>query len=452
MNFDNICEDFLKVIEKLFEGFSKPFVTAIVPAYNEGKRIKNVISILKRSKVDEIIVVDDGSKDDTYEAAKKLDVKVIRHSINKGKGAAIKTGIHNAKGDILLFIDADLKNITPQTVDSITEPIRTNQADFVKTCFSRARGRVTEMVIKPLFKVVSPLIDFKQPLSGQFAVRKDIIDGIVIDDRWGVDVQILLNLIKKEVRIQEVDIGWIEHKKQPIKSLVNMSEQVIRTVLAEKGIIAKKHKLILFDFDKTLIEQSSIEIAAKEFGFEKKLAELRKKYEKGIIKDYDITVELAKEFKGKREEDFERIVEKIKIRENADKVIDMLKNKMYEVGVVSLAYSVIVRAVAKKIGIPLKNIVAPILRKDSEGRYTGKVRAKVKMDKNCCDKFICKSRGAKYLMDQFNVKKEECIAVGDGKSDACLFKACGLSLVYGTDYNLGYKRIKSFGDILIYAD
>ena len=198
-------------------------ISCIIPAFNEESTIINVIKNVKRVKViNEMIVVDDGSTDNTYKNAKSEGVRVIKHAQNKGKGAAIKTGVSYSSGDIILFLDADLYSITPKKIASILQPLENDEADFVKSSFTRTRGRVTELVVKPLFKVIFPFIKFNQPLSGQFAIKRDLIKELKIDDKWGVDIQILLQLVKKGVRISEVDIGKLKHKKQPIENLTIM--------------------------------------------------------------------------------------------------------------------------------------------------------------------------------------------------------------------------------------
>ena len=86
----------------------KPTVTIIIPAYNEEEGIPIVITQLKGLTENyEILVVDDGSTDNTYKLAAEIGVKVIHHPYNKGYGAALKTGIRNAEADIVLFMDAD---------------------------------------------------------------------------------------------------------------------------------------------------------------------------------------------------------------------------------------------------------------------------------------------------------------------------------------------------------
>ena len=428
-------------------------ISCIIPAFNEESTIVNVIRNVKKVKViGEIIVVDDGSTDNTCKNAKSEGVKVIRHGKNKGKGAAIKTGVLHSTGDIILFLDADLYSISSTKITSMLHPIENDEADFVKTSFVRARGRVTELVVKPLFKVVFPFIKFNQPLSGQFAIKRGLLKELRIDDEWGVDIQILLQLVKKGVRIAEVDIGKLKHKKQPIENLTIMSEQVIKSILSELGIIANKHKLVIFDFDKTLIRESSIEIVAKKFGFKKKLDGLRADYEGGKIKDYDITLKLAKLIKGRVERDFEKVFRNINLRRTAKGVVDRLKTRQYEVGIISVAFSPIIHYFADKLGIDKSNIICPILVTDNDGKYTGEVIAKTKYHSKCCDKILCKNDAAKELMKKLNVGPEECVAVGDGKSDECLFRACGLSLAYKPHISVGDVEILNLAEVLIYAE
>jgi len=229
-------------------------ISCVIPAFNEESTIISLIRNVKKvESINEIIVVDDGSADNTYNFAKSENVTVLKHSKNKGKGASIKTGAAYASGEIILFLDADLSNISPKKIASLLQPLENDDADLVKASFSRARGRVTELVVKPLFQVIMPFLNFNQPLSGQFAIKSYLMKELAIDDKWGVDIQILLQSVKKGLRIMEVDIGKLIHKKQPIENLAIMSEQVIKSILSEIGMIANKHKLIIFDFDKTLI-------------------------------------------------------------------------------------------------------------------------------------------------------------------------------------------------------
>lgn len=142
-------------------------ISCVIPAFNEESTIISLIRNVKKvESINEIIVVDDGSADNTYNFAKSENVTVLKHSKNKGKGASIKTGAAYASGEIILFLDADLSNISPKKIASLLQPIENDDADLVKASFSRARGRVTELVVKPLFQVIMPFLNFNQPLSG----------------------------------------------------------------------------------------------------------------------------------------------------------------------------------------------------------------------------------------------------------------------------------------------
>ncbi|MGZ7066782.1 MAG: glycosyltransferase [Methanobacterium sp.] len=211
---------------------SKMSVSIVIPAYNESSSVGNIIKIVKKLDiVNEVIVVDDGSTDDTAAIAEKEGAIVIKHATNSGKGAALNTGFKNSKGDIVAFIDADLKNLTSDQVVKIIEPILDGKADITKTKFKRKAGRVTELTAKPLLKFFFPELNYEQPLSGQFAALRSFLNKIKFEEDYGVDVGIVLDADVRGVRIREVDIGKIEHKHSPIKGLNIMANQVVRTIV-----------------------------------------------------------------------------------------------------------------------------------------------------------------------------------------------------------------------------
>lgn len=218
-------------------------ISTVIPAYNESKTIRKVVKTVQRVKeIDEIVVVDDGSTDGTSDRIKDLKVKAIRHAVNKGKGEAIKTGIKNSSGDAILFLDADLLNITPEKIRKLIQPIVNDEADFVKASFIRAkgRGRVTELTVKPILKFLFPEMRFVQPLGGQFACVREFLENIEIEKDWGTDIGILLDAIVWKLRIKEVYIGKLKHKKRSDKELAPMAEDVVRTIFEKVGIIKKQ--------------------------------------------------------------------------------------------------------------------------------------------------------------------------------------------------------------------
>ena len=204
----------------------------IIPAYNEEDTVAKVIEVIKKvSFVDEVIVVNDGSSDNTESEALKAGAIVINHETNKGKGEALYTGYMNAECDIIAFIDADIYNLTSKKVEAMIKPILLGKADITKTKFSRASGRVTELTAKPLLNFFFPEISFEQPLSGQFAARKEILKRINFEKDYGVDVGIVIDADVLGISILEVDIGAIEHDMSPLSDLNIMANEVVRTII-----------------------------------------------------------------------------------------------------------------------------------------------------------------------------------------------------------------------------
>ncbi len=148
-------------------------VTAIVPAYNEAQNIANVLTVLKRvPEIDEIIVVDDGSEDNTADVARQLGVMVTQLPTNQGKGAAMMRGAQLARGDIVLFLDADLVGLTVPHVQQLLEPICRGDTDATVGIFEGGR------ISTDWAQAVAPF------LSGQRALRRQLLQEF---DQWDVN-------------------------------------------------------------------------------------------------------------------------------------------------------------------------------------------------------------------------------------------------------------------------
>lgn len=427
-------------------------VSCILPALNEEKTIAKVIRIIKKVKeIDEIVVVDDGSSDRTGVLALKNGARVIRHARNSGKGAAIKTGASHAKNDLLLFLDADLQNITPKKIRTMILPLLMDTADFVKASYTNASGRVTNLVAKPLLNIVHPFLQLKQPLSGEFCFHRRKIDMNAIEDGWGVDIQLIFQAQRRKLRMCEVFIGVKKHKHQSIEALSVMSEQVMRTILSELNLICNHKKVVFFDLDQTLLQESSISVLAQEWGFSKELELLRKKVRRGIIPDKVITQTLARHFRGRTREEVNETCDKLlHVDPFAAKVIESLRHQRYRVRIVSAAFSPVVRHFASLLNV--YDFFAPRLARDRSGKFTGELKKSRFEDRtcSCCGQYVCKGKAVRYMLRKFKLNKNEALAIGDGKSDLCMFKACGASLGLRTDN--GNERINNLSEVLLYVD
>lgn len=150
-------------------------LTVIVPVLNEEKTIENVVKFcFKHPLVNEVLVIDDKSEDNTAKIAAEAGAKVII-SETRGKGISMKDGIMHSTNELLIFLDGDIDPYPVDTIAHLSEPLLLNEADFVKGTFSRNAGRVTELVAKPLLNLFYPgLADFSQPLSGMIAGKKKL--------------------------------------------------------------------------------------------------------------------------------------------------------------------------------------------------------------------------------------------------------------------------------------
>lgn len=215
-------------------------VSVIIPAYNEEKNIVKVIKMLKNYKteiIDEIIVVDNASTDNTNKLATNTGVIVLKCD-NRGKGYAMEMGLKYANNEIIVFLDADINNYTKNLVEVLTVPILNKNADFVKSMFERTGGRVTELVAKPLLDILFPdIYKFSQPLSGMIAGKKSYFEKIEFEKDYGVDIGILLDMINLGAKIEEVYIGKINNSSHSWLSLEKMSKEVMNAILKRKNIL-----------------------------------------------------------------------------------------------------------------------------------------------------------------------------------------------------------------------
>lgn len=174
----------------------------IIPAYNEEKTIGHVLAVLKNAPlINKIIVVSDGSTDNTVQVAKSYAVEVIELRVNRGKGGALKAGLDNNKADVVLFLDADLLGLTPKHVHNLLEPVINDQADMTIGIFDKGR------IATDLAQKMAPY------LSGQRALKFSLLEQISDLDvaRFGVELALNRFMESSGVRVQEVLLSDMSH-------------------------------------------------------------------------------------------------------------------------------------------------------------------------------------------------------------------------------------------------
>ncbi|MGI5876136.1 MAG: glycosyltransferase family 2 protein [Dethiobacteria bacterium] len=177
-------------------------VLALIPAYNEEKTIGNVLQTLKQvSLITKIIVVSDGSTDNTVSVAKSYDVEVVELRENLGKGGAMQAGLNSFKADVVLFLDADLLGLTPQHVHNLLEPVLNDEADMTIGIFDRGR------IATDLAQKMAPYLSGQRALK--FSLLEEISDLNVA--RFGVELALNRYIENSGVRVKEVTLLDMSH-------------------------------------------------------------------------------------------------------------------------------------------------------------------------------------------------------------------------------------------------
>jgi glucosyl-3-phosphoglycerate synthase len=249
--------DLLKLIEAKEKKGLK--ISLCIPTLNEEKTIGKEIVIFKSELmnryplIDEFAVIDSGSTDKTREIAAEFgaDVYLAEDILpdvgdKKGKGENLWKAIYQLKGDIIVYVDADIKNIHPRFVYGLVGPLIYNdETQYVKAFYDRplafsqglrpsGGGRVTEILVRPLFSMFFPeLSAIIQPLSGEYAVRRPVLEKIAFPIGYGVETSHILDVYHQwgMDAFAQCDLDRRVHRNQTTIALGKMSFGILQSFM-----------------------------------------------------------------------------------------------------------------------------------------------------------------------------------------------------------------------------
>ncbi|MEV5281018.1 glucosyl-3-phosphoglycerate synthase [Streptomyces sp. NPDC052811] len=229
-------------------------VSVVLPALDEEATVGAIVTAIRDALmtsatglVDELVVIDSGSTDRTAEVAAAAGARVVhrdailpRVPALPGKGEVLWRSLLVTSGDIVCFIDADLKDFDPAFVSGIVGPLLTDpDVDFVKAMYDRPLGeaagqggRVTELVARPLLNLHWPqLAGFVQPLGGEYAARRSLLERLPFPVGYGVEIALLIDALHTVGldALAQVDVGVRKHRHQDGQALGRMAAAIYRT-------------------------------------------------------------------------------------------------------------------------------------------------------------------------------------------------------------------------------
>ncbi len=267
-----------------------------LPTLNEQRTIGKVVRTFKNALMDrfplldEIVVIDSGSTDRTAAIVERVGVTVVQHSeilprygAFQGKGEALWKSLYTLKGDLICWVDTDISNIHPKFVYGLLGPLLSDpEIHYVKGFYRRplqfggefqaqGGGRVTELAARPMLNLFFPeLSGLVQPLSGEYAGRRRVLESVPFFTGYGVELGLLLAISEAYGMraIAQVDLGMRVHRNQTLFDLSKMAFAIIQVGLKHLGDrhrihlleeVNKTMKLIHYEDERYWIEQKEIE-------------------------------------------------------------------------------------------------------------------------------------------------------------------------------------------------
>ncbi len=258
-------------------------VSVVLPARDEAATVGTIVETLCRELVrrvplvDELLVIDSGSVDSTAAVARAAGARVVRQADalprlgdRPGKGEALWKSLLLTTGDLVVFVDADLRNFDEQFVVGLLGPLLTNpEIDFVKAFYDRpltngeqvlpaGGGRVTELVARPLLNLHWPgAAGFVQPLAGEYAGRRTLLEQLPFVSGYGVEIGMLIDVLEERGlgSMAQVDLGRRQHRNSSDAALGRMAAQVHLAVLSRlhrhgRALVTDQPAMLMTQFER----------------------------------------------------------------------------------------------------------------------------------------------------------------------------------------------------------
>ncbi len=231
-------------------------VSCCIPTLNEEKTIGKEIIVIKSELIDryplldELVVIDSGSTDNTCEIARSFGSEVFLSAdilpdlgFKRGKGENLWKAIYQLKGDIIVYVDADIKNIHPRFVYGLVGPLIYHpEISYVKSFYDRplafsqgvrptGGGRVTEILVRPIFSLFYPeLTALIQPLSGEYAARRSVLEKLRFPIGYGVETAHLMDVYHTWglYALGQTDLDQRVHRNQSTRALGKMAFGILQ--------------------------------------------------------------------------------------------------------------------------------------------------------------------------------------------------------------------------------
>ena len=246
-------------LRRLVEAKGDQVVSLCIPAHDEEATVGPIVSMVRRylvercGLVDEILVLDDHSVDGTAKVAAAAGARVVRAADvlaevagGSGKGEALWRSLYVARGDIVVWCDADITDFGSRFIVGLIGPLLTDPSvSFVKGYYERPSsgniggGRTTELMARPVLATLFPhLSTIVQPLSGEFGGRRTLLERLPFVRGYGVDIGLLIDAAEAvgPAGIVQVDLGTRVHRNRTLDDLGPQALTVLQTALDRSGV------------------------------------------------------------------------------------------------------------------------------------------------------------------------------------------------------------------------